>query len=84
MVDSAFEITYEDVQTVAQSHGVELSEEEAQQLCDELDHHAIVKGLLTYVDMDDQITSCYDDVENVLLEKGIITGDKVYVEPPEV
>lgn len=84
MVDSAFEITAEDVQTVAQSHGVELSEEEAQQLCDELDHHAIVKGLLTYVDMDDQITSCYDDIENVVLEKGIITGDKVYVEPPEV
>jgi len=81
MVYSAFEITAEDVQTVAQNHGVELSDEEAQRICVELDHDEIVNSLLTYTDLDDQTESCYDDIENVLLEKKIITGDKIHFSP---
>jgi hypothetical protein len=81
MCNTAFEITSEDVQTVATQHGVELTDEQAEGILDQLDLDAIVKGLLHYCDMDEQTTSAYDDIEDHLLQQGVISGDKVFCSP---
>jgi len=81
MCNTAFEITPEDVQTVADQHKVKLSAERAEELLGELDLGAIEKGLLHYCDMDEQTTSAYDDIENHLLKRGVIEGDKVFHSP---
>ena len=80
-MSTVYEITPDDVLIVAAAHGVTLENEQAEQLCNELDHDEIEKGLLHYCDLGDQTDSCYDDIEDVLLKKGIITGDKAYFSP---
>ena len=81
MCNTAFEITPGDVQTVADQHGVTLSDGEAEGILDELDLDAIVEGLLHYCDMDEQTTSAYDDIEDHLLQEGVISGHKVFYSP---
>lgn len=77
----AWEITLDDVQVVADQHDVKLDDDRAQELCNRLDHDAIINGLLDYCDFDDQVESMCDDIEDRLLEWNVVSGNKVYRGP---
>jgi hypothetical protein len=79
MTNFAWEVTPEDIQTVAGQHNLHLTLEQADGLS--LDCDEIVTNVLRYIDFDDQCNSMYDDIENLLLSKGVITGEKVYHAP---
>jgi hypothetical protein len=75
---SAWEITLEDVQTVLMSHGVELPPNQIAEIHGELNHEGIIDMLLDYDDLEQQTQSMLDDIENYLLEAGIVTGEKKF------
>ena len=74
----AWEITEDDVAWVLRSHGMNKSEDEISEIHDDLDHEEIIENLLRYTDMEDQMNSMYDDIENALLESGVIAGEKIF------
>jgi hypothetical protein len=75
---NAWEITLEDVQAVLACHGVELPKKQIVEIHGELDHEGIIDSLLNYDDMEQQTRSMLDDIENYLLEAGIVTGEKKF------
>jgi hypothetical protein len=77
----AWDVTADDIQVVANAHGVVLTAEHAEELLDEMDCDEIVSNLLSYTDFDDQCASMYDDIENFLLNKQEVLGEKVYPAP---
>jgi len=68
----AWEVTADDVQTVLERHIIKVDEDKLQDIFDHLDHDAIVSGVLHYTDFDAQVASMLDDIENQLMERGII------------
>lgn len=62
----AFEITQEDVENVLQQHGVAFTEQEAQELFDELDHGSVEQAALYGNDMDEQTNYAYVEIWNQL------------------
>lgn len=77
----AWEITTDDVETVLKAHGVSLPEDRVSELHDGLDADSIEDGLLHYTDMDDQTASMLSDIEDHLLEEGVISGEKQFHNP---
>ena len=75
---NAWEITLEDVQTVLAAHGVVLPKQRIDEIHGELNHEAIIDTLLNYNDLEQQTQSVLDDIENYLLEAGIVTGEKEF------
>lgn len=68
----AFEVTAEDVETVLQRNSVPFSEDMVNTVIDQLDFDQIEKAALMCDDMDDQVTSAYEEIELQLKELKII------------
>jgi hypothetical protein len=77
----SWEPTTEDIQTVAKAHGVNLSDEQADKLLEDLDVDSIEEGVLYYVNFDDQVESANADIEKFLIEQGVVEGDPKYSSP---
>lgn len=80
----AWETTNEDVGTVLDKHGVKKTDEEIEELIDDdtVDTGVIENGVLCYTDMDDQTDSMHSDIEDQLMEAGVIPkGDKKFENP---
>ena len=78
---TAWQVTPDDVEIVLNQHGVNLSEEDVEQIADELFFEIedqIIKGVLRLTDFDDQCNSMLEDIEDWLLEKRYIKGTKRY------
>jgi len=76
----AWETTTDDVLTVLNGHGIKVSAERLEEIHGDLDHDAIEEGVLYYCSMDAQTNSMLDDIENQLMESGVIPkGDKKFV-----
>lgn len=73
----AWETTNDDVLIVLQSHGISVSEERLEYIANDLDHEAIEEGVLCFQTMDAQTNSMLSDIEDQLMESGVIPkGEK--------
>lgn len=81
-MSSAWETTPEDVGIVLSRHGIHVTDEELDDIHDQLDFDAIEDGVLYYTDFGDQVDSMLDDVETQLMELGYLpTKEKKYHAP---
>ena len=74
----AWETTPDDVRTVLAAHDVGLPDDRVEELFASLDCGAIEKAVLCYTDFDDQIRAMHNDIEDYLLECGVISGPKKF------
>ena len=78
-MSGAWETTTEDVETVLDAHGIVKTAEEIAEIHDNLDHDSIETGVLYYTSMEAQTDSMLDDIEDELMESGIIPkGEKKF------
>ena len=75
----AWETTEDDIRTVLDRHGVKVSGERLTELYDGLDLDEIESNVLRYTDMANQTSSMLDDIENHLIEEGVVSGPKLFV-----
>jgi hypothetical protein len=82
---TAWETTNEDVGTVLDAHDVYKTYGDIETMLDAdciIDHDVIEKGVLHYADMDDQTASMLSDIEDQLMEAGVIPkGEKKFNNP---
>jgi len=76
-----WEVTTEDVRLVLDAHNVKVDDARLEEIHESLDHDAIEDGVMYYTDMDDQTMSMLDDIENQLIEEGVVTGEKSFFSP---
>jgi len=69
---SAWETTIDDIQIVTDAHGLNLSQDQIEEIHGNLNHDVIESGVLFYNDMDDQIDSMLEDIEDQLITSGIL------------
>lgn len=77
-MSNAWEVTQEDIETVLEAHasGVDLDAEEVFDNFYEGDR--VEKAVLYYDDFDDQVTAALSEIEDVLIEQGIIEKPKQF------
>lgn len=79
-MSAAWETTTEDVATVLDAHGIEYSAEQLNEWHCDLDHDFIEDSLLNYCSMNAQTNSMLMDIEDQLMEEGVIPkGEKKFV-----
>ncbi len=67
------------MKTVLDRHGVIVTYECLSELHDGLDHDSIEDALMYYTNMDDQTNSMFSDIEDILMENGVIPkGEKQF------
>lgn len=78
----AWEVTDDDIELVLEKHGVNDAEtfEKAKQAI-EVETDRIEGAVLEYTDFDDQVESANDEIENILIEEEVITGEKKFSAP---
>jgi len=78
-MNTAWEITTDDVDAVLKSHGKKVSEADLDKIHEQLDHESIIDGLLTYSSMDVQISSMLSDIEDHLISTAQVQAPKMFV-----
>lgn len=73
---TAWETTEDDVLTVLDAHGLDVSDAQLTELHESLDHDAIIDGLLHLTDMDDQTDSMLESLEAQLIASGAIVAGR--------
>lgn len=69
----AWEVTVEDVSTVLERHGIKKTKDEIDEIHDGLDFDEIEDVVvLSYIMNDSQCSAIFDEIENQLMEDGII------------
>ena len=71
-LNRAWQITDEDIELVLVTHRVNPTQEAIDNVRAALDVPAIVSRLLTYTEFDVQCDSALSDIEDVILEEGIV------------
>lgn len=75
----AWEVTVEDVSTVLERHGIKKTKDEIDEIHDGLDFDEIEDAVLSYTMNDSQCSAMFDEIENQLMEDGVIeTKEKKY------
>lgn len=79
----AWEVSDEDIAIVLKSHGVDdpQTADRAGDLCQHVEADRIENAALAYNDMDEQASSALDEIENILIEAGIVTTPKQFAAP---
>lgn len=76
---NAWETTNDDVAIVLKSHNITVSEKRLEDIANDLDYEAIEKGVLCFQTMGAQTNSMLNDIEDQLMENGVIPkGDKKF------
>ena len=68
----AWETVIEDVEAVLRKNKVEKTEEEVEEVFDNLDCDRIENAVLSYTDFEEQCSAAYNEIEKILIEDGII------------
>lgn len=68
----AWEVTVEDVSTVLERHGIKKTKDEIDEIHDGLDFDEIEDAVLSYTMNDSQCSAMFDEIENQLMEDGVI------------
>jgi hypothetical protein len=79
----AWEVSVDDIGIVLKAHNIEYDMERLDKLMDALDHEAIESGVLYYTNFDNQCESALDDIENQLMESGVIPQGKKKFHAPD-
>lgn len=79
----AWEVTDEDIAVVLKRHSVYDSKtaDRARDLCQDVEADRIEKAALAYNDFEDQVSSALDEIEDILIEEGIVTTQKRFAAP---
>jgi hypothetical protein len=82
-MSTAFEITPDDVAAVLLRHGKMNSHDGSlvAEVFDGLDLDRVEKAALCYTDLDDQTASALDEIENILIEEGVLHPPKRFSAP---
>ena len=80
-MSNAWEVTTDDILTVAQAHDTRLSAAELQSAHDSLDHDLIESAALAYTDFNDQVNAALSEIENQMILEGFISDPKHFPEP---
>ncbi len=75
----AWEVTVEDIGQVLEAHGSERDPDEVLEAFSEGDR--VERAVLRYTKFDDQVASALDEIEDILIEDGVISGGKVFSPP---
>jgi hypothetical protein len=75
------EVSASDVETVLSGHGYAGCEEYAEQLFSELDMERITEAASLFTDSDNLPDLIFSEIEDILIEKGILTGGKIFPHP---
>ena len=77
------EVTEQDVQRVLNRHGITDGEtlERTVELCQGTNSDRIEAAVLYYVEFDEQVDSALDEIEDILIEAGIIAAPKLFEAP---
>jgi hypothetical protein len=75
----AWEVTTDDVELVCRQHDVVFTDE----IFELIDADEVEKAVLYYVDFDNQVSAALCEIENQLMEAGIIKGEKIHNSPEE-
>ena len=68
----AWEVTVDDVSTVLERHGIKKTRDEIDGIHDGLDFDEIEDAVLRYTMNDSQCRAMFDEIENQLMEDGVI------------
>lgn len=79
-MSNAWETTTDDVKNILRHHEKSGFLKEAEDVVFE-NADRIEGAALCYDEMEDQTASAYDEIENVLLEHGILSGPKHFIAP---
>lgn len=78
-MSNAWEVKLEDIETVLEAHG---SDANPQDVFDDFDDVLRVeKAILWYTNFDQQCAAADDEIEDILIEKGIIGRPKLFSMP---
>ena len=82
-MSNAFEITADDVATVLRRHKLVNTCDDplVDEVFDDLDVDRVERAALWYTDLDDQTASALDEIENILIEEGVIDAPKLFQAP---
>jgi hypothetical protein len=75
---SNFEVTKDDVETVLERHELSLNDEQVEEIHDGLDFERIDEVVFEWNDLDSQTASMFSEIEDQMIEDGIITGEKKF------
>ena len=79
-----YEVTVDDLWVVAQAHKLDCSEKALEELFERLDLATIEQGIYFYTSQEDQAQSMLDDIENQLIEMGLIETAKLFFAPDSI
>ena len=82
-MSAGWEVTNDDVATVLNAHGITYTDERLDEIADMLDVDAIEDGVYFYTSIEAQTDSALCDIEDQLIEAGVITGDKKFENPED-
>ena len=80
----AWEVTDEDIATVLESHGSSFDADEIYKqsfIGNEPNVARVVKAALAYTEFDDQMASALDEIEDILIEQGVLSSEKLFAAP---
>lgn len=75
----AWEITSDDIKQVLEPHGVEFT----YLISDMVDDTEVEEAVLNYCNFDNQVAASLCNIEDQLIEAGVITGSKMFNGPSE-
>lgn len=76
---TAWEITSEDIKQVLEPHGVKFTD----LISDMVDDSEVENAVLFYCNFDNQVNAALCNIEDQLIEAGVITGSKLFNGPSE-
>ncbi len=83
-MSQAWEITLEDIRTILCEHDAEdQSDEECEQILDEIDADNVESAVLQFTDFDDQVSASSCELEDQMIEIGYINHPKRFDSPEE-
>jgi len=78
-----WEVTESDLAIVLNAHSVKHTPKKLEKLYSELDFDSIEDGVFNYTSFDNQVSSMLSDIEDQLIETGIVKGAKQFNGPDE-
>jgi hypothetical protein len=75
----AWEISSDDIKQVLEAHGVKFND----QISDMIDDAEVEDAVLFYCNFDNQVAASLCNIEDQLIEAGVITGSKLFDGPSE-